>query len=307
MCTAADSTMKGVTAFLGVIVATVRGQDRTPCTTYDMNTGSGVCNGVTIAVGNVICANQFDANKCNASWTNGGSTETYYFKGTPTGLPVGTSIQSDCSTTEFPASGGVAMALVYTQAAGEPAGCYAVADVHGTTLTYTAQPDGTGVASVTINFNVHSDSGGSQRVGFIKVTCVSGGPTDNFGYTTLGDTGHVNIYEVDTTADCTAAGPHPPTATPTATPTVPTTSPPPTTPQAVHTSCAGVSQGTLAGASIGCIFAGIVIGAAMVLVATRRGSLQITQQAPTEFDDFEPMLKIPPANSDDDSHVLEDA
>lgn len=126
-------------------------------------------------------------------------------------------------------------------------------------------------------------------------------------YTTLGDTGHQSIYEVDTTADCTAAGPHPPTATPTATPTVPTASPPPTTPQAVHTSCAGVSQGTLAGASIGCIFAGIFIGAAMVLVATRRGSLQITQQAPTEFDDFEPMLKIPPANSDDDSHVLEDA
>lgn len=71
------------------------------------------------------------------------------------------------------------MAQVYTQA-GRPAGCYAVADVNGATLTYTAQPDGTGVASVTIDFNVHTDSGGNQRDGFIKVTCVSGGPTDNF-------------------------------------------------------------------------------------------------------------------------------
>jgi hypothetical protein len=66
------------------------------------------------------------------------------------------------------------------------------------------------LASVTVNFNVHTDHGGTQRDGFVKITCVAGGPTSNFRYTTVGDNGHASQYEIDTTADCSGGAPAPP-------------------------------------------------------------------------------------------------
>ena len=38
---------------------------------------------------------------------------------------------------------------------------------------------------------------------------MAGGPKSNFVYTTVGDTGHSSQYEIDTTADCSAAGADP--------------------------------------------------------------------------------------------------
>ena len=98
------------------------------------------------------------------------------------------------------------MAQTYKNADGSLGGCYPAADVIGTTLAYTAGSGPNTVASVTVFFNIHTDGGGAQRDGFIKVTCVAGGPKSNFVYTTVGDTGHSSQYEIDTTADCSAAG-----------------------------------------------------------------------------------------------------
>jgi hypothetical protein len=96
------------------------------------------------------------------------------------------------------------MAQVYKNADGTAAGCYAAADVTGSVLTYSSVL-GT-LASVSITFGAHTDGGGTQRDGFITVTCVNGGPTSNFVFTTVGDTGHASQYEIDTVADCSAAG-----------------------------------------------------------------------------------------------------
>lgn len=189
------------------LVAVAGAQDTTPCESYDLTTGKGVCDGVAVDVGGVICAGGFNRGACKASQTlPDGRTEVYYFRGAPTGLPAATSIQSDCSTTEFPSSGGVAMAQTYVDASGNPAGCYPAADVQGTTLTYSAGTAAGTLASVTVNFNVHTDAGGTQRDGFIRITCVTGGRTSNYQYTTVGDQGHESQYEIDSTADCSAAG-----------------------------------------------------------------------------------------------------
>jgi len=192
------------------LAATVFGQDTTPCETYDINSGTATCGGKSVAIGSVICASGFDPSKCKASMPDGrGGTETYYFKGTPTGLPAGSSIQSDCGSGDFPSGGGVAMAQTYQDASGSPAGCYPAADVQGTTMTFTANADSS-LASVTINFNVHTDAGGTQRDGFVKIQCQPGGPTSDFRYSTVGDQGHPSQYEVDTTADCANSGGGPP-------------------------------------------------------------------------------------------------
>ena len=102
------------------------------------------------------------------------------------------------------------MAQTYQNADGSPAGCYPAADVIGTTLTFTAGSTPNTLASVTVFFNIHTDGGGAQRDGFIRITCQTGGPTSNFAYTTVGDTGHSSQYEVDTTADCERSGLTPP-------------------------------------------------------------------------------------------------
>lgn len=102
------------------------------------------------------------------------------------------------------------MAQTYQDALGNPAGCYPVGDVMGSTLSYTAGPSGKGVASVTVDFSVNTDPGGTQRDGFIKIACVPGGPTSNFAYSTVGDRGHQSVYEIDVTADCTNSNPGPP-------------------------------------------------------------------------------------------------
>eukprot|EP00037_Helgoeca_nana_P025415 m.278099 g.278099 ORF g.278099 m.278099 type:complete len:315 (+) comp26939_c0_seq5:82-1026(+) len=212
------------------LAASVFGQDTTPCESYDLTTGIGACNSINVNIGNVICANGFDANSCKATLasTSGGNSETYFFKGTPTGLPIGTSIQSDCSTGDFPGTG-VAMAQTYQDPSGNPAGCYPAADVQGTTLSYSM--NGAVLASVTVNFAVHTDSGGTQRDGFIKITCQSGGPTSNFAYTTVGDAGHASQYEIDVVADCSGGGgPPPPPPPPGPAPPGPAPPGPPTTP-----------------------------------------------------------------------------
>ena len=104
------------------------------------------------------------------------------------------------------------MAQTFMSSDGSPQGCFPAADVIGTTLTFTAGSAPNTVASVTVFFNIHTDGGGSQRDGFIKITCKDGGPTSNFVYTTVGDTGHSSQYEIDTTADCSKSGisPSPP-------------------------------------------------------------------------------------------------
>jgi hypothetical protein len=113
------------------------------------------------------------------------------------------------------------MAQTYQNADGSPAGCYPAADVIGTTMTYTGGSAPNTLASVTVFFNTinissteeeFNDDGGAQRVnetdGFIKITCLTGGPTSNFAYTTVGDTG--NSSQIDTTADCQRSGLSPP-------------------------------------------------------------------------------------------------
>jgi hypothetical protein len=98
------------------------------------------------------------------------------------------------------------MAQTYKNTDGTVGGCFPAADVLGTTLTYTAGSAPNTVASVTVFFNIHTDGGGAQRDGFIKITCLAGGPKSGFTYSTVGDTGHSSQYEIDTTADCAAAG-----------------------------------------------------------------------------------------------------
>lgn len=74
---------------LATVVVGAAGQDTTPCTSYDVGSGKGICNGVNISVGAVICAGGFDPTTCKASWQNGDQTETYYFKvGRPLSFPL---------------------------------------------------------------------------------------------------------------------------------------------------------------------------------------------------------------------------
>jgi hypothetical protein len=114
------------------------------------------------------------------------------------------------------------MAQTYQNTDGTPGGCYPAADVRGTTLTYTAGSAPNTLASVTVFFNIHTDGGGAQRDGFVKIKCVPGGPTSDFRYTTVGDTGHSSQYEIDTVADCSRSGggpPQPPGPPPPSSPT----------------------------------------------------------------------------------------
>jgi hypothetical protein len=73
--------MFAVCASLTLVLASVSAQDSTPCSSYDVNTGSGVCSGVMVEIGAVICVDGFDKSKCKASQTlSDGQIETYYFK-----------------------------------------------------------------------------------------------------------------------------------------------------------------------------------------------------------------------------------
>jgi hypothetical protein len=100
------------------------------------------------------------------------------------------------------------MAQTYQDSSGVADGCDAAANVQGTVLTYLMNNNV--LESVSVNFMTHTDSGGVARDGFIMITCVAGGPTSNFEYTTIGDTGHKSQYEVGVTADCSKSGPMPP-------------------------------------------------------------------------------------------------
>lgn len=95
------------------------------------------------------------------------------------------------------------MAQTYQTAAGAPAGCYPAADLQGTTLTYTSKFGGIAIGSLSVNFETHTDRSGTQRDGFIRITCDVTNPTSGFVYTTVGDEGHASQYEIDVAADCT--------------------------------------------------------------------------------------------------------
>jgi len=248
------STLVIGATLLGLAVA----QDTTPCESYDINTGKGTCNGINVDIGAVICGGGFDKSKCNAVLSNSdGTKETYYFKGTPTGLPIGTDIQSDCAVGDFPDQGGVAMAQTYQDASGNPTGCYPAADVQGSTLAYTA--GGNGLQSVTIDFNVHTDSGGTQRDGFIKITCAAGGPTSNFQYTTVGDQGHQSQYEIDTTADCSNSGINPGPPGPAPPGPAPPGPPPPPAPPGKQTGGGGGKKEETGWLLVGLLLGGLFI------------------------------------------------
>eukprot|EP00035_Acanthoeca_spectabilis_P010014 m.176500 g.176500 ORF g.176500 m.176500 type:complete len:157 (+) comp14902_c0_seq1:216-686(+) len=75
------STMSRATAVL--LWAIVAAQDPTPCEYYDINTGSGTCNGISVNVGAAICGHGFNPTKCNAGFApNGvqGNAWSFYFK-----------------------------------------------------------------------------------------------------------------------------------------------------------------------------------------------------------------------------------
>jgi hypothetical protein len=64
-----------------VLIASADAQDVTPCSSFDASTGKGVCNGVHVDIGAVICAGGFDKSKCSATRNMEGiGSETYYFK-----------------------------------------------------------------------------------------------------------------------------------------------------------------------------------------------------------------------------------
>jgi hypothetical protein len=64
-----------------VLIASAVAQDVTPCSSFDASTGKGVCNGVHVDIGAVICAGGFDKSKCSATRKMEGiGSETYYFK-----------------------------------------------------------------------------------------------------------------------------------------------------------------------------------------------------------------------------------
>jgi hypothetical protein len=64
------------------LIGVALGQTGTPCESYDVASGTGVCNGTNVNIANVLCANGFDANVCKATLasTSGGNSETYFFK-----------------------------------------------------------------------------------------------------------------------------------------------------------------------------------------------------------------------------------
>ena len=101
------------------------------------------------------------------------------------------------------------MARTFQTSDGSPDGCYPVAVLTGTTLTYTAAPDDS-LASVTVFFNVYTNASGWQRDGFMMIECVGDGPTSDFAYSTVGDDGHASQYEIRVMADCSPNPPSPP-------------------------------------------------------------------------------------------------
>ena len=73
---------RGVLYALILAIASTVAQDSTPCALYDVSTGKGICNGVSVNIGAVICADGFNKDLCKASLPadSSGRVETYYFK-----------------------------------------------------------------------------------------------------------------------------------------------------------------------------------------------------------------------------------
>lgn len=119
-----------------VIDGAAQAPDGTPCDSYDVATGKGVCGGglFHVDVAAVICDGGFDPSACNATMlaADGALADlTIYFKvgwarwsgirdfqyiwltrtaalqGTPTGLPDAGVLKNNCSEEDFPAAGGV--------------------------------------------------------------------------------------------------------------------------------------------------------------------------------------------------------
>eukprot|EP00041_Stephanoeca_diplocostata_P032667 m.1054506 g.1054506 ORF g.1054506 m.1054506 type:complete len:294 (-) comp24189_c0_seq2:4153-5034(-) len=193
-----------LSAVLFASVQLTTSQDPTRCEKYDRNTGTGQCNGIEIDISSVICGDAF-SKSCNATRvTSSGQTETFYFKGTPTGLPVGSSISTYCLSSDFPSAGGVAMAQLISST-GE---CYPAADIDRSVLFYSVSADNT-IASVTLQFGTHTGGGGNMRSAFIQIKCTPGKRAP-YTYTTSGDDNHQSIYEITVEADCTGgSGPQP--------------------------------------------------------------------------------------------------
>ena len=78
--TMATQAPRQAAVILAAWAAVAAGQDTTPCEAYNVDTGSGVCNGVPINVGSVICADGFDKSKCFASMNTDGRIVTYFFR-----------------------------------------------------------------------------------------------------------------------------------------------------------------------------------------------------------------------------------
>eukprot|EP00041_Stephanoeca_diplocostata_P025383 m.661802 g.661802 ORF g.661802 m.661802 type:complete len:363 (+) comp22737_c2_seq1:1838-2926(+) len=191
-------TITFICILLAGVTPLVPAQDTNACDAYDTESGTGFCNGTEINVYQVLCP-EWNKEACQVSQTlSDGRQETYFFRGIPSGLPAAADIQSDCSATDFPASGGVAVAQTY-QAGGSPAGCYPAANLADTQMFYSAV-DGR-ITSVTVSFGIHIDGNGEQRDAFIQIRC-SPLATAPFRYSTIGDQGHPAQYEIDVEAPC---------------------------------------------------------------------------------------------------------
>lgn len=72
----------GVLFAVILVVASTVAQDQTACASYDVSTGKGICNGVSVNIGAVICADGFIKELCKAALPpdSNGRVETYYFK-----------------------------------------------------------------------------------------------------------------------------------------------------------------------------------------------------------------------------------
>ena len=113
----------------------VHGQpDTTPCDNngaYDTTTGTAVCGGFNVDVKALVCGDGFSQSSCVAKWiAPGAKNEWYYFMGAGTGMDA-SMLPAACGA--LPAG----LAMVQYKPDGTPE-CYPVADLTGTTATFTA-------------------------------------------------------------------------------------------------------------------------------------------------------------------------
>eukprot|EP00041_Stephanoeca_diplocostata_P007137 m.98510 g.98510 ORF g.98510 m.98510 type:complete len:270 (-) comp16747_c0_seq1:257-1066(-) len=178
------------------------------CERYDEQSGVGVCNGVRINLSTILCGDGFSKDLCKASRKlQFGEAETFYFKGTPSGLPIGSQIDAACVNGDFPSNGGVAVAQVISQV-GSSVLCYPAADVKDTIVSF--EGPGDTLAVVNVAFHSHTDGAGIERSALIRIQC-NPGKAPPYTYTTTGDDHHSQYYEINVEADCTGGSEPQPT------------------------------------------------------------------------------------------------